>query len=107
MIASLDHCLGDTYLTKDKATLLWQASELSSKADRFLSPPARAGCETPGSDGCISCLLNVTAYLGAQESPRWALSEELNRVGSPLSSGVTKANCLRGKREHAAKGHDA
>lgn len=25
MIASLDHCLGDMYLTEDKATLPWQA----------------------------------------------------------------------------------
>lgn len=32
MIESLDRCLGDVYLTEDKATLRWQASELSSKA---------------------------------------------------------------------------
>lgn len=31
MIALLDRCLGDMYLTKDKATLPWQASELSLK----------------------------------------------------------------------------
>ena len=69
MIASLDRCLGDMYLTKDKATLPWQASELSSKADHFLPPPARAASETPGGDGCISCLLNKTAYLGAAGIP--------------------------------------
>lgn len=69
MSASLDRCLGDTYLTEDKATLPWQASELSSKPDHFLSPPARAGSETPGSDGCVSCLLDRTAYLGATGIP--------------------------------------
>jgi len=69
MIASLDRCLGDMYLTEDKATSPWQASELSSKADGFLSPSLRAGSETPGGDGCISCLLNKTAYLGATGIP--------------------------------------
>lgn len=69
MIAWLDRCLGDMYLTEDKATLPWQASELSSQADRFLSPPARAGSETPGSDGCVSCLRSKPAYLGAAGIP--------------------------------------
>lgn len=77
MIALLDRCLGDTYLTKDKATLPWQASELSSKADRFLFPPAGAGTETPGSDGCISCLLNKTAYLGAVGIPMLGFEREI------------------------------
>ena len=45
MIAPLDYRLGDIHLTEDKAKLPWQGSELSSEADRFLSPPSRAGAE--------------------------------------------------------------
>lgn len=73
MIASLNCCLGDKYLTEDKAMLPWQASELSSEADQFLSAPARAGSETPDSDGCRSFLLDKTSYLGAAGIPMLGL----------------------------------
>lgn len=67
------------------------ASELSPAAEHSLPPPARVGSKTAGSDGCIVSSTNQL-LLELRESPRWALSEEFNQVGSPSSSGATQAS---------------
>lgn len=76
VIAPLDCCLGDIHLTEDKAELPWQGSELSSEADRFLSPPSRAGAEAQAAT-------DAQLALKLQESPCWVWVRNLIGSGLP------------------------